>query len=675
MISGADILAISGCASPADVECLSLSGRGIKCIDPSSFERFSNISQLDLSRNALKTVPDLKLPKLKKLNVEENLIQDLTFLRNYPSLTELLVTGNPILFADRNIAVSLLPNLKLIDGSDCQPLRNLEANGDKKILHQISRVWESYFQDRMTPGMSKQEIADLKVDFLRHLRRAFIECNEFPPKFRKFKVEMLGEALFEGKLKLHSCTAGPSTPRKQASPRQERGKGTALTPRTPRSLSTGPERRTPAKQQTPLKSYLSTKSSARQALFVNEASSPKKKTKLSEEPTSDEAKRGSPRKAFKSGAEAIAFLRCHSTDRNDSATQVWQAAFEPAFPQSGKSSALVATCGGRIINFIDCSSKTVLKRYKHENLKEELFCLAWTMMIVEGRLTKVLAAAGKSGEILLIHPEQLVCYHTFRAHAGCINCLTFCPSEPTWLLSGSFDHKICLWNIGTPVIPSYRTKVEKLLCLDAGSEVLQMCISTKHNLLMAACHAGLFGWDFDKSAPVKTRRLPHMEFQLKSSEGKVEREPLVDGLILLSDDTVVSKCAGSATISSWNLASSLESRDRHSHRRQKISVEYQNLYRWSSTNVDYLYPSAASNVLACGDDTGSVWLYDMSAASGGVSEPARILAWPGSLECDGFKVRTKENKININSVTISADGHYLVACTDVNVVCIWKLLY
>lgn len=74
----------------------SLSNRGLKLIEPCSFTGLANLKHLDLSRNELRTVPDLNLPKLQKLNIEENLVQDLTFLRFYNNLTDLWVVGNPL---------------------------------------------------------------------------------------------------------------------------------------------------------------------------------------------------------------------------------------------------------------------------------------------------------------------------------------------------------------------------------------------------------------------------------------------------------------------------------------------------------------------------------------------------------------------------------------------------
>ncbi|KAH9376762.1 hypothetical protein HPB48_010942 [Haemaphysalis longicornis] len=76
---------------------LSLSNRDLKVLDPCSFKGLRNLQSLDVSRNSLRDIPDLGLPRLRCLNVEENLINDLTFLKEYSELTELMIAGNPIL--------------------------------------------------------------------------------------------------------------------------------------------------------------------------------------------------------------------------------------------------------------------------------------------------------------------------------------------------------------------------------------------------------------------------------------------------------------------------------------------------------------------------------------------------------------------------------------------------
>ncbi|KAL1440755.1 hypothetical protein MTO96_009291 [Rhipicephalus appendiculatus] len=360
---------------------------------------------------------------------------------------------------------------------------------------------------------------------------------------------------------------------------------------------------------------------------VRRSCTPRKKLKYEVAPTREE-------KGSVKGAEACIFLRGHSQDPADSVTQVWQAAFQPKCEENDLSPNIVATCGGKIVNFIDASTGTVLKRYRSANLKEEFFCLAWTVLSIGGHPSAVLAVAGKAREVSLVHPEQLVCYKSFQAHTKYINCLHFCPSQPTWLLSGSIDDNIHLWDIGIPKAPGYQTKIVNvhiltflvfllgtLLTLKPKCEILQLCVSTRNEMLLAACHGGLFGWKFDQKSLVKVDRSPNVEFRLPGKDGtSIEKEPVVDGLVLVEDDMIVSKCSNSGMIGMWELSTHVAPIRKFSQKLQKVKVEYRSTFLWSDTKVDYFYPSATADVMACGDDTGTVWLYSIGKKGGNFGE-------------------------------------------------------
>lgn len=747
MISTEDILSLSSCKSLNDVKELDLSHRDLKVLDPCCFKGLKNLESLDVSRNSLRDVPSLGLPKLRCLNVEENLINDLTFLKDYGELTELMVAGNPILSADKNIAVSLLPKLTLLDGADCQPFRKLEALGDKKLLPQISRVWESTFKDNLLPGASDEEVSSVKKDFLRHLRRTHFECNEFSVKFKKFKVEALGGELFEEEVQRIRARTSSNTPKKKnnvkpseecsspskrvTSPRRERLSDYELLSSRPVIRGSGVKVNSPRHEARSLKisadvnslngspRKMSTEFNASNGSPRKRVASPKKiinlkdgkqgipsfhkqdktaslldggtrelKGSANNGSSSDAQRSCTPRKKLKyevassreekgsvKGAEACIFLRAHSQDPADSVTQVWQAAFQPKCEENDLSPNIFATCGGRIVNFIDASTGTVLKRYRSANLKEEFFCLAWTVLPIGGHPSAVLAVAGKAREVSLVHPVQLVCYKSFQAHTKYINCLHFCPSQPTWLLSGGNDDNIHLWDIGVPKAPGYQTKIVNLLTLKPKCEILQLCVSTQNEMLLAACHGGLFGWKFDQKSLVKVDRSPNVEFRLPGKDGSsIEKEPVVDGLVLVDDDMIVSKCSNSGMIGMWELSTHVAPIRKFSQKLQKVKVEYRSTFLWSDTKVDYFYPSATADVMACGDDAGTVWLYSIGKKRATLAKPIAMLTWPDKLSCsDQVSVTKKDGKVNANSVRLSPDGDYMVVCIDVNIVCIWRI--
>ena len=51
--------------------------------------------------------------------------------------------------------------------------------------------------------------------------------------------------------------------------------------------------------------------------------------------------------------------------------------FEPDPKDPAKTTSHVATCGGNSICIIDVNSGTVLMKYKHKDIKENFYTLAW----------------------------------------------------------------------------------------------------------------------------------------------------------------------------------------------------------------------------------------------------------------------------------------------------------
>jgi len=87
-------------------------------------------------------------------------------------------------------------------------------------------------------------------------------------------------------------------------------------------------------------------------------------------------------------------------------------------------------------------------------------------------------------------------------------------------------------------------------------------------------------------------------------------------------------------------------------------------------------------LVVCGDDKGSLWLYNLpSLTTAGCEpikkmvEPTTRLMWP-ELQDDHLensrKVPLDRHDIIIDKVTVSADSNHIVAVTSNNMVCIWK---
>ena len=58
-----------------------------------------------------------------------------------------------------------------------------------------------------------------------------------------------------------------------------------------------------------------------------------------------------------------------------------------------------------------------------------------------------------------------------------------------------------------------------------------------------------------------------------------------------------------------------------------------------------------------------------------ILQPSAVLEWPEvhSPSDSGLDLDFDDKKIMLNYLTISEDGQFIVGCTDVNIVCVWKL--
>jgi WD40 repeat protein len=328
-----------------------------------------------------------------------------------------------------------------------------------------------------------------------------------------------------------------------------------------------------------------------------------------------------------------------------------------------------------------------MKRFKQ--LREEFYCLAWTTLTMESNETKsrtnVLAVGGFNGHLRLLQPAQLVCYAEHgdgrpnrTVNSYYYNCLAFHTHRPTWLFCGSSDTTITLFDIGIPHGADYKTEITQLLILITSrpAAILNMVISTRTNHLVAGTENGCFAWDIDtktisSSRGVKQRREPSMELGLP-----VTGKPFVDGLVLVDSNFVACKCAGDGYIYVLNLTNALC--------KQRAGRVYG--FEWTKTDTKYISLGSANGLLACGDDRGSIWLYNIKSILSSQQthfskflSPSRILVWPQCVLDETSEnaqkmvdVLEEPEPLVINYLSISNSGEFIVAGTDCNLVCIWK---
>ena len=87
---------------------------------------------------------------------------------------------------------------------------------------------------------------------------------------------------------------------------------------------------------------------------------------------------------------------------------LFQVVFEPDPKEKSKTTSRVATCGGNTICIIDVNSGKILMEYKHKDVEENFFTLAWTTLTLNDEETNILASGGMRGEIGMFHPQKKV---------------------------------------------------------------------------------------------------------------------------------------------------------------------------------------------------------------------------------------------------------------------------
>lgn len=393
--------------------------------------------------------------------------------------------------------------------------------------------------------------------------------------------------------------------------------------------------------------------------------------------------------------DPVHFIRSHSknNDPADVQTQIWEVVFEPDPLDPSKTLSNVATCGGNSICIIDVNSGTVLMKYKHKDNRENFYTLAWTTLELGGNKTNILASGGIKGEIRMFHPSAKVCFHEWRPldkKNTAVNSLVFHSSNPSWLFCGTNDGYVSLFDVGVPSLPTYEgVTPQQLLKLfpDYGDVYNLAWSGHESNWLFAGTAAGLVGWKIEEEKVTPKYRPMMVDFLLPENERDKGENPIVDSIAIAGEHNVVAKCANHGLIYMFDLKKTVK--DLSMEEGKKDRVIEQDVFllanlKWSDTDNFYMNLGChkGKGLVVCGDDKGSLWLYNLpTLTSAGcepikkIVEPTTRLMWP-ELQDDHLensrKVPLDRHDIIIDKVTVSADSNNIVAVTSNNMVCIWK---
>ncbi|NWY18785.1 LRWD1 protein, partial [Aphelocoma coerulescens] len=655
------------------IETLNLSKLQLKTgdLDPRLFSRLRHLQKLDLSDNLLDKFPNsLTLPDLRVLNCNNNKLEDVTALKQFPLLEELTYENNVYLTLNDDYKVMfLLQNLRLLNGKDITKLANhVRRVNSRKLTSKVTAHWEKFFRDQLPEKYTAEQVKSIKKKFLKSVQTNVVYGPSSLSEFTRWRVKMIAEEFlaYSLGLELNSDTE----------PEEKMDENEEESTESPREAAED------VAQVGDFSSYISNVTVTPSKRKRNHSkSSPGNKRSKSQASTKEEA-------AEDVSAEPLHFLQCHSkgNSREDFKTQLWSCVFEPVLDSGARkdpivsSSRTVATCGGESVCLIDCETGTVLKKYKVAT--EEFFSVAWTtltMVISDSRKKahNILAAAGRRGIVKLIHVAADFCYGEIKAHKKPIATVCFSPTQETHLFTASYDKRIALWDIGIPDC-DYNFKASQLLVLETASIPLRIALvpTCPEQYLLAGCEDGCFAWNIKLDKGQKSRPFEAI-FQFPDDDSMTTSHR-VDGLAFLNDDVVVSKSSKPGCIYLWSWSRSFDAKEKGCQRTMSAVILAE--LEWSTTDMSYLTLSTcpAKEYVFCGDEKGSVWMYNLSSyttawgsAKGKRSErrisPTQILKWP-ELRVNG----EQPPEILVNNVVADPAFTYLVVLTSVNITAIWK---
>lgn len=694
------VKSLSSEASLSQIKRLDLSDKGISGpLDTTVLQNLKNLNVLDVSQNDITEIPEsFSLPNLETIDCSYNDLKSLKFVDNFKNCKQLYVDGNDSIELSEKVKLFRMhPSIDYID--DIR--RSTVDNFREKWEVMVKSKWEVLFAAKYAEGFEDGKFETVLQEFYMSLITDQLFKNIHDEKEKAILKDLAAEIVerAQDKTLFVDSTNSKGTPRsarlnhKWLNREEESNPSTPCKSTTSKSKPSTPksERSTPVSKPSQKRGRESSPTDYSEAKPAKRARE-KSPTNLKSHPVNFTAlknrENGLTQLPSVGDYDPVFFVRCHSVtnDPSDEKTKVWRCAFEPSI--NGASSQILATCGGQNVCLIDCQTGKVMKRYKDNSKEEDFYALAWSTIPYrlenkEDR-TNILAVAGNNGYIKLIHPSQFVMYATMEGHHDYISCLLFHPTEPTYLFSGSKDRKIIMWDVGVPDFTDYTTSYKKLLTLNTPhTDALNLIYNPQCKMLVAGCEKSCYGWRFKDFKNVS--RNPDVEFMIPSSMSDVESGgsddvEVVDGLTMLPNNYIASKCNGSGHIIIWNLHDNLPTR--YIKGTRIVEVKMSARLEYTKTCVDYINLGSTSGFLTAGDDKGSVYIYSMDYftqrpdmyADQEVTYSLK-LEWP-EIETGSYKEKMKElcddKIIVVNSCCTSVDNSLIACGTDNNLVCIWK---
>uniref|UniRef100_A0A8C5T2A9 Leucine-rich repeat and WD repeat-containing protein 1 n=1 Tax=Malurus cyaneus samueli TaxID=2593467 RepID=A0A8C5T2A9_9PASS len=137
-------------------------------LDPRLFSRLRHLQKLDLSDNLLDKFPNsLTLPDLRVLNCNNNKLEDVTALKQFPLLEELTYENNVYL------TVSYPPPF-------------MKQRGKQTTL--VTAHWEKFFRDQLPEKHTAEQVKSIKKKFLKSVQTNVVYGPSSLSEFTRWRV-------------------------------------------------------------------------------------------------------------------------------------------------------------------------------------------------------------------------------------------------------------------------------------------------------------------------------------------------------------------------------------------------------------------------------------------------------------------------------------------------------
>ncbi|XP_056414729.1 leucine-rich repeat and WD repeat-containing protein 1 [Hyla sarda] len=197
-----------------DVQKLNLSKMQLesKDIDVQLLSQMQNLEELDISKNNLSELPGkLGLPKLRVLNFSDNQVEEVTILKQFPSLEEVMYEENLYLTVSDNYKLCcLLPKLRRLNNKDITSLANhVRFVNHRELSSRVESYWEKNYKEKLPDEPTRTMIKSVSKEFLKSVGNHVKYGPNSLKDFTKWKVQIIAENLISSYLGEKKEVSGP----------------------------------------------------------------------------------------------------------------------------------------------------------------------------------------------------------------------------------------------------------------------------------------------------------------------------------------------------------------------------------------------------------------------------------------------------------------------------------